>query len=325
MLRLGVPLVFVLIWSTGFIVAKAVLPHADLQFFLIARFSLTAGVIGCAALILRAPWPGVRRAAPHVLAGALMQGIYLCASYWAITHGMAAGIMALLGALQPLFTALFSVSIMGKTLQTRAWLGLFIGFAGVGLVLAPKLITHGAGSLTLLPVAAALISVLAVTAGTIVQKWLAATDLRAAASIQSFGAALVAVVGALLLGTPRWDGSAVLWGALAWSVLVPSMVGTTLLMWMMRHGDATKVTALLLLVPPLAAVQAYLFFGERLAPLQFIGFALALGGVLMTRSAPTGRTPTGSEPDPASAPVTQKDCTETGEVPGSSDKRGGRP
>jgi drug/metabolite transporter (DMT)-like permease len=260
------------------------------------------------------------------LAGALMQGIYLCASYWAITRGMAAGIMALLGALQPLFTALFSVSIMGKTLQTRAWLGLFIGFAGVGLVLAPKLITHGAGSLTLLPVAAALISVLAVTTGTIVQKWLAATDLRAAASIQSFGAALVAVVGALLLGTPRWDGSAVLWGALAWSVLVPSMVGTTLLMWMMRHGDATKVTALLLLVPPLAAVQAYLFFGERLAPLQFIGFALALGGVLMTRSAPTGRTPTGSEPDPASAPVTQKDCTETGEeVPGSSDKRSGRP
>jgi drug/metabolite transporter (DMT)-like permease len=212
MLRLGVPLVFVLIWSTGFIVAKAVLPHADLQFFLIARFSLTAIVMGRAALILGAPWPGARRAAPHVLAGALMQGIYLCASYWAITHGMAAGVMALLGALQPLFTALFSVSFMGKTLQTRSWLGLFIGFAGVGLVLAPKLITHGAGSLTLLPVAAALVSVLAVTTGTIVQKWLATTDLRAAASIQSFGAALVAVLGALILGTPRWDGSAVALG-----------------------------------------------------------------------------------------------------------------
>ncbi len=76
-------------------------------------------------------------------------------------------------------------------------------------------------------------------------------------------------------------------GALAWSVLVPSMVGTTLLMWMMRHGDATKVTALLLLVPPLAAVQAYLLFRETLAPVQFIGFALALGGVVMTRSAST--------------------------------------
>jgi drug/metabolite transporter (DMT)-like permease len=289
MLRLGIPIVFVLIWSTGFIVAKAVLPHADLQLFLVARFSLTGIVVGCAALVVGAPWPGARRAGPHLLAGALMQGIYLCASYWAITHGMAAGVMALLGALQPLFTALFAVSVMGRSLQPRAWLGLVVGFAGVGLVLAPRLTGNGVGSLTLLPVGAALVSVLAVTAGTIVQKWLAQTDLRIAASIQSFGAAIVAVVATLFVGTSRWDGTPILWGGLAWSVLVPSMIGTTLLMWMMRHGDATKVTALLLLVPPIAAVQAYLFFGETLAPVQFIGFALALGGVLLTRTERTAK------------------------------------
>jgi drug/metabolite transporter (DMT)-like permease len=285
MLRFGVPVVFVLIWSTGFIVAKAVLPHADLQVFLVARFFLTALVIGCAALMGKRQWPDARGAAPHVLAGALMQGVYLCASYWAITHGMPAGIMALLGALQPLFTALFTVGIMGKTLQRRVWMGLCIGFAGVALVLAPKLAAAGTGGLGLLPVAAALVSVLAVTAGTIVQKRLGATDLRVAASIQSAGAALVAVLVTLLIGTPRWDATPLLWGALVWSVLVPSMIGTTLLIWMMRSGDATKVTALLLLAPPLAAVQAYLFFGETLAPVQFIGFALALGGVLLTRSA----------------------------------------
>lgn len=287
MFRLGIPLVFVLIWSTGFIVAKGALPHADLQLFLVVRFSLTAMVMGCAALIAGVRWPGARRAGPQLLAGGLMQGIYLCASYWAITHGMAAGVMALLGALQPLFTALLAVSFMGKILQPRVWLGLFIGFAGVGLVLAPKLGSHGAGSLTLLTVAAALVSVLAVTSGTLVQKWLAATDLRVAASLQSVGAALVAALVTLLVGGFAWDGTPVLWGALVWAVLVPSMVGTTLLMWMMRHGDATKVTALLLLVPPLAAVQAYVFFGETLALVQFIGFALALGGVLLTRS---GRT-----------------------------------
>jgi len=135
MLRLGIPLVFVLIWSTGFIVAKGALPHADLQLFLVVRFSLTAMVMGCAALIAGVRWPGARRAGPQLLAGGLMQGIYLCASYWAITHGMAAGVMALLGALQPLFTALLTVSFMGKTLQSRVWLRLFIGFAGVGLVL----------------------------------------------------------------------------------------------------------------------------------------------------------------------------------------------
>jgi drug/metabolite transporter (DMT)-like permease len=276
----------VLIWSTGFIVAKAVLSHADLQLFLVARFSLTAVLMGCLALFAGARWPGARRAMPHLIAGALMQGIYLCSSFWAITHGMAAGVMALLGALQPLFTALIAVSIMGSTLRSRTWMGLVVGFVGVGFVLAPKVVSTGVGSLTLTAAGAALLSVLAVTTGTIVQKRLASTELWASACIQSFGAAIVAALSMIFIGTARWDGSSILWGALAWSVLVPSMVGTTLFVWMMRHGDATKVTALLLLVPPLAAVQAYIFFHETLASVQFIGFALALGGVLMTRGSP---------------------------------------
>ena len=80
-----------------------------------------------------------------------------------------------------------------------------------------------------------------------------------------------------LVSSMQWDNTAVLWGALAWAVMIPSVIGTTLLMWMMRHGEATKVTALLLLAPPLAAVQAYILFGETLSPVQFVGFALARG------------------------------------------------
>jgi drug/metabolite transporter (DMT)-like permease len=89
----------------------------------------------------------------------------------------------------------------------------------------------------------------------------------------------------LVLGGTPWDNTPILWGALIWAVLVPSVIGTTMLMWMMRHGEATKVTALLLLVPPLAAVQGFIFFGEILTALQIAGFALALAGVFLTRSA----------------------------------------
>ena len=286
LLGLGIPIVFVLIWSTGFIVAKAVAPHADLQLYLVARLSLTALLMGAAGVLVGAKWPTGRGMWPHLLAGALMQGVYLCASYWAIARGLAAGVMSLLGALQPLFTALFLVVVLGRRLSARAWIGLVIGFAGVSFVLAPKLLHSGVGSLAPLTVAAALASVVAVTAGALVQKWLAATDLRTAASVQNLGGACVAALVTWAAGTGQWDGSAVLWGALAWAVLVPSVVGTTLLMWMMRHGEATKVTALLLLVPPLAAVQAYLFFHETLSQVQLVGFALALFGVLLTRSAP---------------------------------------
>ena len=285
MSRLLIPALFVLIWSTGFIVAKAVMPHADLQLFLLVRLSATAVVMGLFAALARVAWPRGRELGLQLLAGALLQGLYLCLSYWAITHGMAAGIMALLGALQPLFTALF-VASTGKALGGRTWVGLFIGFAGVGCVLAPKVALTGPGSLTVLSVGAALLSVIAVTLGALFQQWLAKVDLRAASSIQNVGGAGIALLMTLTVGTDFWDGTPILWSALVWAVFVPSVVGSTLLMWMMRHGEATKVTALILLVPPLASVQAYLFFRETLSAVQLIGFALALGGVLLARSAP---------------------------------------
>ena len=284
MLRFGVPVLFVTIWSTGFIVAKAVVPHADLQLYLVVRLGSTAALMALAALAVRARWPSARQLGPHVVAGVLMQGVYLCGSYWAVARGMAAGIMSLLGALQPLFTALFLVAVLRKHIGTFTWAGLCIGFAGVALVLAPKLAATGPGSLTALPVIAAVLSVVAVTAGALVQKWLPPSDLRVAACVQNAGGALIAVFATLTVGTGQWDGSAILWGALIWAVFVPSIIGTTLLIWMMRHGEATKVTALILLVPPLAAVQAYFFFNETLSAIQFVGFALALGGVLLARS-----------------------------------------
>jgi drug/metabolite transporter (DMT)-like permease len=282
MLRLGVPVLFVLIWSTGFIVAKAVTPHADLQLFLLARLSLTAVVMGVLALAAGVAWPKGREIGLQLIAGALLQGVYLCLSYWAITHGMAAGVMALLGALQPLFTALF-VASTGKSLGSRTWIGLLIGFVGVACVIEPKLVASGVGSLSIAAVTAALLSVVGVTIGALFQQWLAKVDLRSAASIQNVGGAAVALLTTSLVSTGAWDGSPILWGALVWAIIVPSVIGGSLLMWMMRHGDATKVTALILLVPPLAAVQAYVFFKETLSPIQFVGFVLALGGVLLAR------------------------------------------
>jgi drug/metabolite transporter (DMT)-like permease len=293
MLRFAIPVIFILIWSTGFIVAKAVAPHADLQLYLVVRFALTALVMGVAALLVGADWPRGKAWLTHLAAGVLMQGMYLCASYWSIGHGMPAGVMALLGALQPLFTALYLVAATRARLGVRTWVGLLVGFAGVACVLSPKLATAGTESLTALSTLAALLSVAAITAGALLQKWLPRVDLRSAACVQNVGGAVTAALATVFVGSTEWDNTAILWGALVWAVLVPSVIGTTLLMWMMRHGEATKVTALLLLAPPLAAVQAYLLFHETLSPVQFVGFTLALAGVLLARSAHTGINRTG--------------------------------
>ena len=265
------------------------MPDADLQLFLLVRFLITAA---CMALLARlasaGSWPTGQQFGYQLLAGALLNGIFLCLSYFAITHGMAAGVMSLLGSLQPLFTALFVV-LIGTKLPARVWVGLLIGFAGVTCVLLPKISSAGGDGLSMLAVASALLSVIGITAGALLQKWLKPVDLRAAACVQNLGGALVASLMTLLVGSGQWDGTLALWGALSWSVIVVSVIGISLLMWMLRHGDTTKVAALMLLVPPLATLQAYLFFQETLSAMQFVGFALALGGVLLARSAPQVR------------------------------------
>lgn len=284
MLHVLIPALFVVIWSTGFIVAKAALPHADLQLFLLIRLSITAIAMAGLAAAAKGKWPRGKQLGYQLCAGVFLHGTYLCFSYLALTHGMAAGVMALLGALQPLFTGLI-VAFSGTKLAARMWVGLLIGFSGVICVLEPRLAATDASALSWFAVMAAVVSVAGVTAGSLLQKNLAPVDLRAAASMQNVGGALVALVMTLVVGTGHWDNSLQLWSALGYSIGVASIIGYTLLMWMLRHGEATRVTALILLVPPLAAVQAYFFFHETLAPIQFIGFVLALVGVLLARSA----------------------------------------
>ncbi len=285
-LALMAPGAFGLIWSTGFLVGRGVAPHADPFWFLSARFACVALAFSVAALWVRAAWPsGARRIALHLLAGALMSGIYLGPSWWAMARGMPAGVMALIGALQPLFTALVAVLWLRQHLPARTWGGLALGFGGVALVLAPRLAATDAGALQWPVVLAAAGSIVSLTLGAMVQKsrWLAQDDLRSASAVQNLGAVGVLLAMALTLGTPHWDGSAALWGALAFAVVVLSIGGATLLIWLMRRGEATRTAALLLAVPPLAALEAWAIFGETLAPVQLLGFVLAMAGVALAR------------------------------------------
>jgi drug/metabolite transporter (DMT)-like permease len=285
MFATAAPILFVLIWSTGFVVARWAVPHAAPELILVARMGLTAALLGGAALIARERWPRGRQLGLHVIAGVLLNGIYLCTSWWAVGKGMPAGIMSLLGALQPLVVAVGSFLFLGERLHGRSWAGLGIGLAGVALVLAP-LLGRGLG----VPVPAyvvlgAMASILAMAAGTMVQRGSLAQDgIRVSGAVQNGGGMLVAILATAVQGDYRWDNSLTLWLGLAWSVLMLSAAALSLLVWMTRHQGATRVSALLLLVPPLAAIEARILFGEHLLDIQLLGFGLALGGVLLARS-----------------------------------------
>lgn len=280
------PMLFVLIWSTGFVVARWTVPHAAPQLILLVRMVLTTVLMGALALAVRESWPRGRQFGLHLMAGALLVGCYLCVSWWAVKQGMPAGVMSLLGALQPLLVAVGAFLFLGERLSAQGWGGLGVGLLGVVLVLAPLL---GIGFARPIPphvVFMSVASVVAMAAGTMIQSGSLAQDgIRTSSAVQNLGGAGVALLATIGSGDYRWDGTPELWVGLAWSVLMLSAAGLSLLVWMARHQGATRVSVLLLLVPPLTALETRLLFGEHLTTVQLVGFALALGGVLLARTA----------------------------------------
>ncbi len=281
---------FILIWSTGFIVAKFVARAADSNLFLLVRFALAGLLYLGISVAVRAPWPRGREIPKHLIAGMLLQGGYLGGTYWAVGQGLAPGVMALIGALQPLLTAVLAIAVLREIPSRRTWGGLLLGVGGVALVLMPGVATGGSGEVPARVFAVAVAAVLSLTAGTVLQKTsIAAADLRTSSVVQNAGAAALVGVLALARGETRWISSLALWGSLAWASLVMSGLGTLLLVWMVRRGRAANVASLLLLSPPLAATESYLVFDDRLTAVQIAGFAIALGGVFLCNPAQPSR------------------------------------
>lgn len=283
-----VPAAFVVLWATGFIGARYAMPWAEPFTFLAARFLLAAAILLAAAFLVHARAPTRREALHSLVAGALMHGGYLGGVFWAIRNGMPAGISALIVGLQPLITAVMAGTLLGDRILPRHWLGLFVGFAGVAIVLSPKL-GEPAGGITPATLAAAVWAVIAMSAGTIWQKRFATrAHIYRGTFYQYLGGALPMVLGSLLLETRTvvWTGELVF--AMAWLVLVLSLGAIFLLMIMIRDGEVAKVASLFYLVPAVTAVMAFLLFGEELTPVQIAGMAVATLGVgLATAQGPT--------------------------------------
>ncbi len=286
------PPLFVGIWSTGFIVARLVAPHADPLTFLACRMALSALAFASIAAVAHAPWPrGLRGWRDALVAGVLMQGCYLGGVFWSVRHGLPAGISALIAGLQPLLTALLAFPLLGERVGLRRWAGIALGFAGALIVLEPQLRLGAAGTglsgrTLALPLLASGVATLGITLGTIWQKRTASTaDLRTNAAVQFIGAALVIAPAAALTESGRFDGSWQAWAGLAWAVLGLSLGAISLLLLLIRRGAVAGVASLFYLVPPVVAVLAFALFGERLSALQVAGMAVAASGVAVASRA----------------------------------------
>jgi drug/metabolite transporter (DMT)-like permease len=284
------PALFVVMWATGFVVARLSAPHVEPLTFLSIRFPIAGGLFLGIALILRAPWPGPRAALHAMVAGAFLHGGYLGPVYWAVAHGMPAGVSALIVGLQPLITAILAAWMVKEDISTRHWIGLAVGVAGVALVIWPKLTLTALGGITPLTTAANILGAVCISFGTVYQKRFATgLNLASGGAWQYAGAAIVVLAGALVMEEFRFDGSFNAWFALAWSVVVLSLGAITLLMILIRHGDVGRVSSLIFLVPGVSAAMAYVLFGETLTVVQILGMAVCAGAVLIVTRRPARR------------------------------------
>jgi drug/metabolite transporter (DMT)-like permease len=266
----------VLIWSTGFIIARYGMPHAEPMTFLLMRFALVLAVLLPIAWLWKAPWPRKDEAWRIALAGLLLQAGYLGGVWAAVREGMGAGLVALIVGLQPILTAVL-VTLAKEPIHRNQWAGLLLGLTGVGLVVWTKLSLVG---LSLMSLGFAGIGLASITAGTLYQKRACPSfDLRTGGIIQYAASAALCLPLALAFETGEVNWAPELIGALIWSVLALSIGAISLLFIMIREGAATQVTSLLYLTPPTTAIMAWVLFDEPITSLTVIGTLATVTGV----------------------------------------------
>ncbi|MFT2719128.1 DMT family transporter [Deinococcus sp. A31D244] len=285
------PLLFVLLWSTGFLGTKGAARNADPFAFLTVRFALAALLMLALTAALRAPWPTRAQAGRAGVTGLLLHAGYLGGVTTAIWLGLPAGITSVLVGVQPLLTGFLSWPVLGERVTRAQWAGLLLGFAGVLLVVGGQGIgsqTSGGPSASLPALLAAAFALICTTAGTLYQRraggdmpLLGGTAAQYVVSAAALGAVTLARGG----GVIHWNAEFIL--SLTWLVLVLSVGAILLLMRLLRDLPAARVNSLFYLVPPLAVLESWALYGERLSTLSLGGLLLCVAGVALAARQPT--------------------------------------
>jgi drug/metabolite transporter (DMT)-like permease len=277
------PGIFVVIWSSGFVVAKYAFRNSDVIFFLSIRLLIAAAIL---ALITKALGQSLRLSRRDFLTslaiGIALHALYLGGVWQAIAEGSPAGIASVITSLQPVLVSLLAIRLLGERLSRNQFIGLILGLLGVILVLEPAFAQ--AGEMTVLALALLILALTGSTSATLTQKKIGTSiPLLAGTTIQFLIAGVV--LGVYSFATSKtyidWNTESIL--AMSWAIVVTSLIAVLLLLWMLTKGSTARVSSLLYLVPPMTAIQALILFGEKLNPQAIIGIAMTALGVALVQ------------------------------------------
>jgi drug/metabolite transporter (DMT)-like permease len=272
------PVIFVVLWSTGFIGTKYVLRDAEPLTYLAIRMALVVVLMAVIALVARPRWPDCAGIGHSIVAGLLVHGFYLGGTAIAIAHSVPAGLSALIPGLQPILTSTLANRFLGERVTPLQWGGLLIGLAGVVLILHGRPMSGEAGWGWL----ASGVSLVSITLGTLYQsRYCGRIDWRAGNLVQYIAVTIFYGLGAWLFETNvvHWTEEFVL--SVLWLAVVLSIGSIGLLYWLIRRSAATSVASLFYLVPAVTAFMAYLLFGERLDALSIAGMVACAAAVFL--------------------------------------------
>ncbi|MDX5359884.1 MAG: DMT family transporter [Alphaproteobacteria bacterium] len=274
------PVVFLLLWSGGFGFAKMGLEHAEPLTLLALRYALVLAVLAPAALLLRPPLPPRRAVWGHlVVVGVLMQTVYFGLCYVAMKLGLSAGGIAMIVSMQPILVAILAPRFTGEVVTLRRWAGLGLGLAGAVLVIGLR---GELSASSLAGPAVACIAVFAIAGATLYERRFGVSCHPVTSNAVQYTAGFLTTLPlALALESLHVEWTWELGIALVYLVIGNSLIGLTLLLAMIRRGEAAQVSSLFFLVPPVSALIAWVVIGEVMPPLAWAGLALAAAGVAM--------------------------------------------
>lgn len=277
------PILFVILWSTGFVGAKYGLPYADPFIFLSVRVLIAAFLLFAIAALLKSPIAiGKSAISRSALIGFFLHACYLGGVFFAISKGLPAGVAAVVTSVQPVLVSLLAVRVLGETLKLKQIVGLFLGFVGVITVLAPS----SKADIPISGVVAILVALLGSTTATLLQKKIGAdVPLISGTAYQYLASGLVLGVAAIATGGTRIQWSQEFIITFVWLLAALSVGAILLLLWLLNTGSAASVSSLLYLVPPATALEAFFLFGEKVNIQGLLGIGItALGVWLVIRN-----------------------------------------
>jgi len=273
------PILFVLLWSSGFIGARLGMPYVEPMTFLSLRMVFVVAILLVIAFVTRAGWLSGPEIGHSLVAGLLVHGLYLGGVFVAIGQGVPAGISALIPGLQPVLISTIANRYMGETVTRQQWLGLALGLIGVLVVLHDRSIV---ASGSVLGWTASFLSLIGISLGTLYQKrFCGGIDWRSGNVVQYTGATVLFAAAAFAFETRviHWSGELVF--ALAYLVIVLSIAAVALMYWLIRRSAATGFASLFYLVPAVTALMAFLLFGEKLDAISVGGMLVCAVGVVL--------------------------------------------